>query len=200
MATQTVTVKNLTGAVKYMIFNPLIGVNGSLVASVVNYLYFLDPNTLNPMFQAVTTSRTYVAMDFLTPSGNVICGNQFLDVYNTTGSLVFSYSFATTLINRMKLLPDNVTLAIGFTNGSIELFNANTNTLGATVGAHTSCVGWLGLTPDGFFLLSGGFDNSVIVWAWGTMSLTKMNTYSALTTQIYSGVILQSPLTGIYFD
>jgi WD40 repeat protein len=197
METQTVTVTSLPSPVMYMILNPLMFANGALVASVVNYLYFLDPETLNQM-QVVTTNRTYYGMDFLIPSGNVLCGFQNLDVYDTTGSLVFSYSYSDTTVYRMKLLSDNVTVAIGLFSGSIQLFNADTNTFGSTITAHTTVVGWIGLTPDNLFLLSGGHDNSVIVWTWSTMSLTRLNTFSSLASQINAMVIFLEPLTSIF--
>jgi WD40 repeat protein len=173
MQTQTVTVVTTPGIVFALMFNPSIGSNGALVVSVANFgLCFFDAVALTQLqTKAKNSGRTYVSMDTLQPSGNVICGYQYLDIYNTTGSLVYSFNYRTLVINKIKLLPDNVTVAIGCINGSIELFNSNTTAFGATFNGHTNRIYLLTVTPDFLYVLSGGLDSQFILWSWSTMSL-----------------------------
>jgi WD40 repeat protein len=196
MQTQTVTVMTAPGLVRALMFNPTIGSNGTLVASVMNYgLSFVDAATLIQV-QGQNLSRTYESMDMLQPSGNVICGYQYLDVYNTTGSLVYSFDYKSSVINKIKPLPDNVTVAIGFTNGSIGLFNSNTSTFGDTMDAHNDNICLLSLTPDFLYVMSGGLDSQLILWTWSTMNLKLVRIFS-LSEPVCVGLIISTNLKGI---
>jgi WD40 repeat protein len=193
MQFQTVEVMTLPGKVNFLIFNPFIDKNGALVASVTNYLLYFDIDTLKQLHK-VETNRTYVCMDVLLPSGNILAAGQYLGVYNKTGNLIFSYE-AVNNFKSVKQLPDNTTVVLGFNIGSIALFNSNTNTFGSTYEAHTNIIYLLTLTPDLAFLLSGGTDNQLILWTWNTMSVSQVKKVP-INAQVYSGVFISSAFKG----
>jgi WD40 repeat protein len=193
-----VSTLNVSSSVYAMILNPIITPNGALVVISANLLTFYDAVTLSLVNPVVMTSRNnYTCMEVLLPSGNVAVGRNFLDIYNTSGSLIFTYNTtsATNVINIMRLLLDNVTLVCGMSNGSLTLFNSNTNAFGYSNSAHTAWVEMLAFTPDLAYLVSGATDKQVIMWTMRTMNLTKVKTFTSLSASIYSGVIIATNLS-----
>jgi WD40 repeat protein len=196
MRFQTVKRVDIIQQVTYLMFNQKIGLNGALVVSAVNSLSYYDAATFD-LINVVNTNRFYNGMEILS-HGNVLVGGKYLDVYSTTGILLFSYNNTPNVIQTMELLPDNVTVALGFNNGSIGLFNSNMNTLGYKLQAlaHYSTIYLLTVTPDLVYLLSGGSDVQLFLWTWNTMSLKF---FKSLTTNVWcsGGILIPSTFTGM---
>jgi WD40 repeat protein len=126
-------------------------------------------------------------------------GKSYLDIYDgRNGSQVFTYTYTTpSTIARIKLLPDNVTLVLGLENGAIALFNVNAKTFGSLYTAHTVRTNSFGLTPDGLFVASLSLDATVILWAWSTMSLSKVNQF-AIVGPVQSGVFISAAFRSMH--
>jgi WD40 repeat protein len=188
---------NATGPVFAMMINPTVSPNGTLIVAIRNYLNFYNAYNLTLLKSAITGRAECSALEILLPSGNILLAGAFMNVYNSSGSLIFSQnsSFTTVIIVRAKLLPDNVTVALGLSNGTLLLFNSNLNTFGAAYSAHTGCIYFLGLTPDRLYLVSGALDKNVILWTSSTMSLTQVNMFSVADI-ILSAAFIPTTFTG----
>jgi WD40 repeat protein len=133
-------------------------------------------------------------MDVLLPSGNVILVGSDMKVYNIpSNNELFSYSLPV-LAYRVKLLPDNVTVVLGMTDGSMRLINANTYALNSALTAHTGQVVLLVSAPDLVGLISGGLDNQLILWQWSTMALTQVQRLTVSST-LSSGALIATNFT-----
>jgi WD40 repeat protein len=176
-----------------ILFNPVVSPNGAIVALMGTHLKFYNAVTYSPLYSA-TIATSFSCMDLVLPSGNVLIGGTSLTIYNTTASIVYTNvnSFTITII---KALTDNVSVALGCSSGSIVLFNSNTNTFGTTFAAHSALVSMMAVTPDNVFILSGSSDNQVILWMWGTMSLTQMHVYSGVTGRVLSAAFINTANT-----
>lgn len=64
----------------------------------------------------------------------------------------------------LALHPDGHTLAVGYSDTHVRLFDFQTLTLRQTIAAHTNSVFTLGYSPDGRYLLSAGRDAHLKVW------------------------------------
>ncbi|MBL8161770.1 MAG: hypothetical protein JNJ61_07270, partial [Anaerolineae bacterium] len=60
--------------------------------------------------------------------------------------------------------PDGVVIAIGFYNGSIYLWNTNTNQQLALFQVHTNSVNSLSWSPDSTQLASSSIDGTIKIW------------------------------------
>jgi hypothetical protein len=131
-------------------------------------------------------------------------GAMYLKIYNQTGGFVSSIALNGT-INKLRLLPDNVTLVCGLQNVSLVLLNVNTNTLGETYSNGFAfrpsgySVIMLEETPDQLYLVSGG-GTQILFYQWTTMSLTFFNAMSGiapfLTGWVSAGLITTPTYTG----
>jgi WD40 repeat protein len=89
-----------------------------------------------------------------------------------------------------------VTLVCGEGSGVIQLFNSNTSAFGNDLNTYQSAmINVLTLTPDLIFLLSGAEDNSIVMFTWSTMSLTKMSQFYGVGL-VTSAAILSAVYTG----
>jgi WD40 repeat protein len=190
------TVSGLPAGVNAMILNPTVSPNGALVVVMASgYLSFYDAVTLSLLYSINASGHAYYTVDILLPSGNAIVGGSYLDIYNTTGGLVYSNVSNSSSVNRVKLLPDNVTVACGLQNGAITLFNSSGKTFGATYTIHSSYVTALFVTPDRLNLISGSMvDNKLVLWSWASMSLTQVKTFS-VNGLVFSGTALTTAFT-----
>src|SRR5262249_37190767 len=64
----------------------------------------------------------------------------------------------------VAISPDGRTIAAGYSDGSVRLWEAATGGLRATFTGHRSDVGVVRFSPDGTLLASAGSDRSVLVW------------------------------------
>jgi WD40 repeat protein len=183
---------NLQGSWFYGLkINPFVGPNGALVVgsnylATLSYLAFYDAANLT-LLQRVTTNYSFYDIEVVPPNGLVAVGGEFyVNVYNKTGGFVSSMGIPGTIV-KLRILPDNVTLVCGSSNHSLILFNVNTNMLGATYSEgfgydpRAYSVAMLELTPDQFYLVSGG-GGQILFWQWTTMSLTLVNTLNGVGT------------------
>jgi WD40 repeat protein len=174
MQTQTVNTINVVDKVTSLLLNPTVSTNALLVVLMANFISYYDSITLSP-FQTITTNRIYNGVDLLPTSGNIIAYNEYLDIYNTTGSLIFSIYFLGFTATRIKVMPDNLTVVCGTSNGSLVLFNVNSNTFGSIYQvANTSSISILSTTPDNLYLVSWG-SGQICFWKWSAISLTLVN-------------------------
>jgi WD40 repeat protein len=115
-----------------------------------------------------------------------------MTIFDTTGAKIYSLLIpGSQIVNRFKLLSDNVTLANGLNSGSVLLFNTNNNSFGASVTGHSSAINLVTLTPDLLFMLTGGQDSMVMMWTWSTMSVHLVKTYTVAGI-MWSGAIIPS--------
>jgi WD40 repeat protein len=194
MQAQTVNTLAMPKSVYAMIFNPNVSPNGALVVSTINYLFFYDAVTLDQL-TSVKTNRSYTSIQLLQPSGNVIVGGSYLDIYNTTGAQLFTFNMSSKPVYSLQLLPDNQTIVLGLQNGTIQFLDSITYALGSNISVHTDSVMFLAVTPDLFYFMSGAIDAKLILWTWSTMSLSFVKSFS-VSYQVGSGVILAANYLG----
>jgi WD40 repeat protein len=173
--------------------------NGNLVVALsqaTNKLATYDPTTLAQQVVFSTGTISYNDFDALVPSGNIIAGGvNILDVYNSaSGGLVRANTYSGNIV-RVKLLPDNVTLACGLNAGPVVLFNTNRNEFGSSYSVHALYITFLDVTPDQLSLLSGSEDHTLILWSWSTGSLTQVKSWT-VADKVQSGSIIQTTFTG----
>jgi len=77
-----------------------------------------------------------------------------------------------TFPNSLALSPDGATLALGSSNGKIQLVNAENGAPIASVKAHDMAVNSLAFSPDGQTLASAADDGTVRLWQVGNASAT----------------------------
>lgn len=74
-------------------------------------------------------------------------------------------------VNSLVFTPDNNTLAAGQSGAAIQLWDANTGQVRATLSGHSGAVNALNFHPDGAWLVSGSDDGSVRLWQMSNYSL-----------------------------
>jgi WD40 repeat protein len=199
MQAQTLTSINTTAQVYGLTVSPLN--SGYLVVSMVNILSLYNSTDFSLILK-VNTLQTFYGMDSLIPSGSVIMAGFKLVIYTIPyGILSYNYTL-NALVWKVKLLPDNLTVVCGYSNGSLMLFNSGSNAVGSLISAHSNKLTLLTLTPDLGYLVSGSMDTTIIMWQWSTMSLTQVKQFS-VTGSMYAGVIIASTYTSsniIFFN
>jgi WD40 repeat protein len=139
-------------------------------------------------------------LEVIAPSGNVLAvGSASLKIYNyPSGTVNFTTTAFSGVLNRLRQLPDNVTVVVGAADGNITLFNTYNNTVGPSYSAHTLSIRMLEMTPDNLYLLTGSQDGSLAMWAWQTMALIQMQPFNANGPLVYlgSGLMLSSAFDG----
>jgi WD40 repeat protein len=183
-----------TGWIDNMVWNP---VTGKLVANGGGQLNVIDPTTL-ALTQLSTVGQGYYDIDVLLPSGLVITVGQRVDVWNSaTGSRPFASVAPAGTINKVKLLPDNVTAVLGYANtGLLQLFNTATYTYGSqnyTCGNKT--ITMITLTPDLLYVITASYSNALTMWTWGTMVLAQEKTYT-ISSYINAAAMIGSVYAG----
>ncbi|KAL0227766.1 hypothetical protein RCL1_003909 [Eukaryota sp. TZLM3-RCL] len=102
------------------------------------------------------------------PSGRFLFAPaaDFIAVWNRSlGTLEARYSGEFGVeVTCLKLSPTTSTLAAGYSNGSIRLFNIQNGDLINTFNGHRSAVLHLSFSDDSTSLASGGLDTDVVVW------------------------------------
>jgi WD40 repeat protein len=195
LANSIQTMANQTSGIQVsaMVWNPVIG---KMVMLLSQNIGLLDPTTLS--MTVVTTNNNYYDGDVLLTNGNVITCNEEIRVYSMpSGSLLNAYT-PYNVVWRVKILPDNVTLVCGYQGpGGTQLFNLNTHVWSANYTGHTDAAMLIALTPDQLFVITAGCDNQIIIWAWSTMSLTKVNTFTATGASINAATLVSTSYTGI---
>jgi WD40 repeat protein len=185
METQTVSIISGLAVGSYPIcqqkFIPQAGVNGTLVTTG-SYLNFFDAVSLT-YIKTMNTGHEYWNMDVHAPTGNFLVGsNTIMDFFNASNGYTctgqFSYTASTGMVKSIKILPDNATVAVGISNGQIQLFSLTTMTWGTAYTVHTAVVNALVVTPDSAYLVSGSDDATVILWLWSTDSLTQRTRFT----------------------
>jgi WD40 repeat protein len=180
-------------------FTSTFGPNGALVMLVYySQIQFYDPLNMTLIKTVINNHTNFFCMEILQPSGYLVAAYQYLDIYNTTYDLIFSY-LINGFIHSLRLLPDNLTLVCGLLNGSLVLFNSNTFSFGSLYTAHSSYgFGFITLTPDLVYLVSGGRDSKLVFWKWSSMYLTQLKVFS-VPWQLYSGLFIDSSYAGKIF-
>jgi WD40 repeat protein len=195
---------SISGIGSAMMFNPAFGPNGALMvadqyasgSTLYAHIGFYDPSTMTLLKTVTRFLSAYSCMEILQPSGNVAAAYQYLDIYNTTYNLIFSYAnTSNSTISSLRQLPDNVTLICGMSNGSLLLFYSTALSFGTIYTAHSLPVQVLLLTPDLVYLVSGATDNNMIIWQWSRMSLTQVKVFG-VSGQITSGLFINSNYLG----
>jgi WD40 repeat protein len=199
MSSQTQSAGFYTYQTNYgLVMNPISGymVYGGLQSPPWSSLSLRNVATFRNVLW-IPNNNSYLGMEILLPSGNLVLAGMLLDIYDGfNGSHLFTFN-NTENMNSIKLLPDNVTVACGLVSGALILFNSNTYAFAnSSIIAHTQQVNVLVVTPDSLFLISGSQDQTIIMWLWSTMSLTKVNTFS-VAGQVISGAVLASSFTGL---
>jgi WD40 repeat protein len=204
MQTKTVIAKNNMPVGIYEIcalkYIPQYGPNGTLVATG-GYLNFFDAGSLN-LTNTINTGREYWTIDVHVPTGNFLAGaDSILDYFNISNNNncnggPYTYNASTGKVNRIKILPDNDTVAIGINNGQIQLFTLSTKAWGASYSVHTASVNVLLLTPDLLYLVSGASDSTIVLWSWTTGSLTQVNRFTVAATVVQTIAIMDTTFTG----
>jgi WD40 repeat protein len=205
MQSNQVSVIAVSNKVFKMMMHPI---SGYLVVAMANTIA-LYITTSMALYQSIATpGLNYTDMDIGLPSGDLMMvGTSTLDVYHMLlGSLTCTVS-APLPLYRIKLLPDNVTVAAGGSSSYLGLFNSSScGNLSDSYAGHAGTVFFLEVTPDLLYLVSGAAgDTNLIVWVWSTMNLTIVNTLDNADPSLQSGAILQTPFTGskryyIYFN
>jgi WD40 repeat protein len=189
---QTMTVVNTTGTVANMKLNPVTGLLVIRNYEVANNTVGYYNSTTLALVLNVGITLNYNDLEILLPSGNVVMAGYNMTIFDTTGAKIYSLLIpGSQIVNRFKLLSDNVTLANGMGSGSVLLFNTNNNSFGASVTGHSSSINLVTLTPDLLFLLTGGQDSKVLMWTWSTMSVNLVKTYTVAGI-MWSGAIIPS--------
>jgi WD40 repeat protein len=189
MATKTLKTIQVAANVNSIMLSP---VTNYLVVNMVNSIATYDPSTWTLVQSFNTTSgRSYVNMDVIKPSGNIMVGggsSSYIDVYSPTGAQVYTNTFGAF---SFKQLPDNVTVAIGILS-NVKLYNSTGNVLDSTNYPASSGGNVLAfsVTPDLYYLISCGSDNSIVMWVWKPMNLIMAKTYTGLTDTINTGSVL----------
>jgi WD40 repeat protein len=196
MQLQTVNtvVSSLPGSINNMVVNP---VDGSLVLNIPNTLMFYNTTSWT-LTKSFSTGVNYPKIIVVPGSGNILAVSIIWEVWNSTGSRIFSQQWSTSGTVGLILLPDNVTAVGCRLTGVLQPFNVITNTVGTAVAGHTNWAVALSLTPDHVYIISSGWDNMVIIWTWTTMSVTKVNSYPA-TENSFSMIIVGTPYSGNIF-
>jgi WD40 repeat protein len=158
---------NLPAAVTSMILSPY---DNSLAINMASLISFYDSTTLLPI-QSYITGASYQQIAIVPTNGILLGVGSNLDIWNTTGSMIFTQSVVT--IYSITILPDNATTVVGRSDGLIMLFNVDANTFGASYTAHSNRVAFLTMTPDSLYLMSVGLEQKILSWQWSTMSLTQ---------------------------
>jgi WD40 repeat protein len=139
---------------------------------------------------------TYNAIDIIPTSGHIVGVGATLDLVLWPSITVnFTVSNNGTILCRLKVLPDSVTVVVGGTNGLLRLFNTITRTFGASQSVHTTRIVMLDVTPDLSYLVTAAADNTVIMWLWS--NLTQVMAFSpSVTGTLSAGVVITSNFTG----
>jgi WD40 repeat protein len=137
--------------------------NNSLVGPS-NGAYFFDPVSFN--LSIVNNGRGYNDID-IHPSGMIwLGGGNYLDYINiTTGQVIGSITTSVGSPVRIRIMPDNVTMIVGYNTAVTQVVSLSTSTLGLSYKGHTSDIISLSVTPDSLYLVSGSTDSSIIVCA-----------------------------------
>jgi WD40 repeat protein len=171
--------------------------NGMFVVSMANYLVMFSPSTYL-WYYNVTTGKTFYGIDILQPSGKLIAvGQSYLIIYNLPTFTVFKTLASPPSLTRVKLMPDNVTVVLGCTNGQVRVYNSITYSISTTYTAHTNgkWVLMLEVSPDQQYLFSGAQDSNIIMWTLGYLSLTQVKSMTSAAI-LNSGVIVSGAYSG----
>jgi WD40 repeat protein len=196
LAAQTVSYYNMSDAVNFIKLHPTA--TSSLLVNTATSISIY--NTLSSMAKTgtvATTANSVNWLEILAPSGNVLAvGSSTFCIYNFP-SLTANFTssvFSGQILNMAKQLPDNLTVVLGQSNGSLVLFNSLTNTFGAGYSAHAGSFKMLELTPDNVFLITATNQGSVLImWTWTTMNLVQI-ARKTVTGQVQAAAFI--PPTG----
>jgi WD40 repeat protein len=195
MQTQTVSIAfTLSSGISSMMVSP---VDGSLVINMPNALIFYN-STSWAVIKSYNTASAYNRIIVVPGTGNVLAVSINWDVWNASGSRIFSQQWDAHSTLDLILLPDNVTAVGCRTSGALHLFNVSANTVGMIVAGHSQSAVALSLTPDQVYIISSGMDNAVILWTWATMTVTKLKTYPA-NKNAYAMAVVGTPYSGMIF-
>jgi WD40 repeat protein len=180
MQALTITNVQVAASITSMMFNPKQGPNGTLVVLTTASIKFLDGFSYN-ITSSQAVSGLHVEIDG--PTGFVwICGGSYVSYFNLTNN-AYSGQFSTSAgINTMKILPDNETIVLGRSNGTLQLFSMTALTFGATYNVQTQLIWSFEITPDRLYLTSTCWDNTIAVWSWITGSLTLVKNWPSPST------------------
>ncbi len=75
-----------------------------------------------------------------------------------------------TRVKTITFSPDNATLLIGCSDGTIEMWDTGSYTLTSTVKPHTARIEALKFSPDGRTLATGSWDSTILLWHWASLA------------------------------
>jgi WD40 repeat protein len=197
MVNNTVNTVATGGGIISMVWNP---VSQQLVMN-----FYMSLQLYNPTTQAVNTIHTgdcYYDADVILPTGNLIIAGFQIDLISLpSGNRTFSTVFVFPRnIQKLKMLPDNVTAVCGFRYTAIvQLFNVNSTTLDPkNYTAHNGVGGIVSITitPDLLFVLTLADSNTLAMWTWSTMSLTLVKMYSSFSNLNFAALVGYIPAGG----
>jgi WD40 repeat protein len=195
LASQTASYVNIGGSVNFL---KVHAIAGTLLVNTPNNIMIYDGPDMNRLGMISCSGTTYNSLEVLLPSGNVlgVAANKF-DIYNyPSGTVNFTTtSFTGITLNKVKLLPDNVTVVASQSNGVLALFNSITNSVGTSVTSHSATITVLEITPDGLNLISASTDLSIVMWQWATMSLIQSCKFT-VPYQPSSAALMPATFTG----
>jgi WD40 repeat protein len=198
LVNKTAILYNMTDPVSCIKLHP-ISTTRLLVNTPSNISIYNTASNMSQVATVAVSANSVIWLEVLKPSGNVLAvGSSTFCIYNFP-SLTTNFTtgvFGGQILNRARQLPDNLTVVIGEWNGSLVLFNSQTNTFGASYLAHQDFIEVLELTPDNLVLISGSNNRmQFFMWTWTSMNLVQICGYSTVG-QVYSAALISSGLNG----
>ncbi len=95
-----------------------------------------------------------------------------------TGQHVFSIEIGMSYIHEVSFTPDGSQLVVIGNPSSVYVYDIQANELAGKFEGHTDSLSCIDFSPDGKFLATGGWDNTVRIWDWETRK--QINAYHGL--------------------
>lgn len=148
-----------------------------------------NPETFEKIATIPNNSQS-VLFGTLSPDGkNVVIRNaDNAKVWNLETKQVISIIRSESNVQSVIFSPDGKTLAIGYNNGSVKLWNTETQQEIVTLTGHSDDINTIAFSPDGNTLATGSYDETVKLWNLKTQqNITTFHGYlSGVTSVVFS--------------
>jgi len=153
----------------------LVGTRGGATGTGLLNLYSVNSGTLIRSYSA----HTHVfSVKFASDGLTIMSGGDGRVIrWNMTGSMIRSYDMLNKKVDVSAFSPDSSEVVLGFTDGTLELWDIASNLRLRTFMAHNGGVSSVSFSPDGTKILSGasytGSDKTVKIWNKTTGALIR---------------------------